>query len=162
MHKMTEQLQTDRKEQLYFKESHDKREQFFKNVVHPDNDLPPLPRSPCVRVKATGEIFPWHSSFADHPELCECCNEDGSPFDPANAMQPVARLVSTEMNTDISHVEGVGDERTPAVGIADKLLGTSFATDYTQETRREAMTLPEQNEPVPVDDLVKAVFAANV
>lgn len=162
MHELTRQLQDDRKEQLFYKESHDRREQFFRNEIHPDNDLPPLPRSPCIKVKATGEIFPWHSTFAEHPELCECCYEDGSPFNVNDAIKPVERVVSKEINTDISHVEGVGDERTPAVGIADKLLGTETATDYTQETVREALTLPPQEEPVPVDDLVKAVFAANV
>lgn len=165
MHELTEQLQADRKAELFFKESHDELEAKLRNEIRPDNMIPSLPRSPCVRVKATGEVLPWHQTFADHPELCECCNEDGSPFDPAQAVQPVERSkfqASDSLNTVLPRVDGVGDDRTPPVGIADKLLGTTFAEDFTTETRRDAMPLPEQEEPVAVDDLVKAVFEKNV
>lgn len=39
---------------------------------------PPLPPSPCLRVKATGEIIEWSPSFAERSDLCENCDEHGN------------------------------------------------------------------------------------
>ena len=43
---------------------------------------PPLPPSPCIRVKATGEIHEWAPFFANRPDICENCDEFGNT-DPA-------------------------------------------------------------------------------
>lgn len=43
---------------------------------------PPLPPSPCIRVKATGEIHEWAPFFANRPDMCENCDEYGNT-DPA-------------------------------------------------------------------------------
>lgn len=55
------------------------------------NVNPPLPPSPCVRVKATGMILPWNELLAEQSDLCECCDENGNT-DPA-AWQPKVRTV---------------------------------------------------------------------
>lgn len=39
---------------------------------------PPLPPSPCIKVKATGEIHEWAPFFASRPDLCENCDEYGN------------------------------------------------------------------------------------
>lgn len=44
--------------------------------------LPPLEVSPCVRLKDSGEIHVWSPFFAERPELCENCDENGNT-DPA-------------------------------------------------------------------------------
>lgn len=46
------------------------------------NVNPPLPHSPCVKVKATGLILPWNELLADQSDICECCDENGNT-DPA-------------------------------------------------------------------------------
>lgn len=46
------------------------------------NVNPPLPHSPCVKVKATGLILPWNELLADQSDICECCDETGNT-DPA-------------------------------------------------------------------------------
>lgn len=43
---------------------------------------PPLPPSPCIKIKATGEIHEWAPFFASRPDLCENCDEHGNT-DPA-------------------------------------------------------------------------------
>lgn len=42
------------------------------------NTNPPLPHSPCVRIKATGKIFPWNELLAEQGDLCECCDANGN------------------------------------------------------------------------------------
>ena len=42
------------------------------------NTNPPLPHSPCVKVKSSGLILPWNELLAEQSDICECCDESGN------------------------------------------------------------------------------------
>lgn len=75
-------LQNDRAAQNYFDQQHDERMAELANM-NPANSAPALGRAPCVRIKATGMILPWHPDFAARPDLVEDCDENGNT-DPAS------------------------------------------------------------------------------
>lgn len=43
---------------------------------------PPLPHSPCLKIKRDGRVLPWNELLAQQRDLCECCDENGNT-DPA-------------------------------------------------------------------------------
>ena len=158
MHDMTRQLQSDREAEAYFQQTHAEHDAYLRNTVKANNwQQLPLEKSPCVRVKKTGKILGWTEALAERPDLCECCNEDGSPWVPTR-QQPVVE--PPKMNVTIER-KPVGDEHTSPVGMASELLGVAenFSRDFTEPTtRKEALPLPKQETAVAVDELVQAVF----
>lgn len=74
--------------QLLEMQSFDERQAYAKKLGV-RNVNPPLPPSPCVRIKATGMVLPWNELLAEQSDLCECCDETGNT-DPA-AWQPKVR-----------------------------------------------------------------------
>lgn len=59
-------------------ESYDQQKAQMSAVNAVNWNRPPLPPSPCIKIKATGEIHEWSSFFADRPDLCENCDENGN------------------------------------------------------------------------------------
>ena len=91
---------------------------------------PPLPISPCIRVKATGEVHEWSQFFAERPDLCENCDEHG--------------------NTDPAAWQG----RAPA-GVGADMKQPDIYTDYKreqQQAKEEAwkeVAQPQGQPPIP-------------
>lgn len=128
--------------------------------MHPSNAQPPLPRSPMLRLKATGEIFPWCEQFASRPDLVDCCDSDGNVITIPEGMSTPAAVY----NTDLSR-PNVGDDRTPTVGLASEVLGVDaeHSIDYTEKTNiKDAFPLPKQEQSVAVSDLIAAVIKDNL
>ena len=117
-----------------------------------------LPRSPCIRVKKTGVIWPWSEEFAARPDLCECCNEDGSPWEDKT---PVAKPEPVQVNGVIERPK-INNEHTIAVGQASEKLGVdaSFSQDFSvaDGTTYEAMPLPKQKSSGPIGAIIDAMF----
>ena len=128
--------------------------------MHPDND-DKLPRSPFIRIKKTGVIWPWNEDFADRPDLCECCNEDGSPWVDTHTppkQQPV------QVNGVIER-KAVNNEHASPVGMASETLGVDkeFSQDFSRANgSKEALPLPEQSTSVSIGSILDAVFSQNV
>ena len=129
--------------------------------MDPDNAVEPLPHSPCVKVKKTGVIWQWNEEFASRPDLCECCNEDGTPWvgntPPAPKAEPVINTKLEEMRVNNDHAT--------AVGLASEQLGVdrSYSVDYSQSgSSRGSFKIPEQPESVEVNSVIDAIFNNNV
>lgn len=160
-------LQNDRAAQNYFNQQHDERMAKLAEM-DPANSVPALGRAPCVRIKATGMILPWHPDFAARPDLVEDCDENGNT-DPASwgatfkAHDPApAQGVAIVLPKDRAAVH---DEHTSPVGLARERLGVGkeFSVDYTSElTRKESLVIPEQAPGTSVTDVVDATLSDKV
>lgn len=162
----TSQLQNDRAAQNYFNQQHDERMAELANM-NPANSAPALGRAPCVKVKATGMVLPWHPDFANRPDLVEDCDENGNT-DPASwgakieahDPAPAQGVVVLPKNRVAVH-----DEHTSPVGLASERLGVGkeFSVDYTSElTRKESLVIPEQAPGTSVTDVVDATLSDKV
>ena len=162
----TSQMQNDRAAQNYFHQQHDERMAELE-AMRPANAVPALGRAPCVRIKATGMILPWHPDFANRPDLVEDCDENGNT-DPASwgatfkahDPAPAQGVVVLPKNRVAVH-----DEHTSPVGLASERLGVGkeFSVDYTSElTRKESLVIPEQAPGTTVTDVVDATLSAKV
>lgn len=128
--------------------------------MRPENAVDPLPHSPCIRIKKTGVIWPWNEDFACRPDLCECCNEDGSPWPGA----PVKVTPPPVINATVEPMRVQNDHTSP-VGLAHEKLGIdkSYAVDYSQgASSRGAFPIPKQEAPIDVSSIIDAVFNSNV
>lgn len=74
--------------------------------------LVPLEPAPCVRVKATGEIFTWSESFACRPDLCENCDIHGNT-DPAMWKKTTPPMEETPKKSDEPDYSKVPDIPAP-------------------------------------------------
>ena len=138
----TSQMQNDRAAQNYFHQQHDERMAELE-AMRPANAVPALGRAPCVRIKATGMILPWHPDFAAH---------DPAPSQGVAIVLPKDRV-------------DVHDEHTSPVGLASEKLGVGkdFSVDYTSElTRKESLVIPEQAPGTSVTDVVDATLSDKV
>lgn len=78
-HPVVRQMQQDRiMGNFSFSEDYEERMADLRKMGAKNWEQPPLPVSPCVRVKATGEIHVWSEFFASRPDLCENCDEQGN------------------------------------------------------------------------------------
>lgn len=130
-------------------------------TMRPDNAVAPLPHSPCIKIKKTGVIWPWNEEFASRPDLCECCNEDGSPWTGAPAPEVAPPPV---INTKVEPMRVNNDHAAP-VGLAHEKLGIdkSYAVDYSQGgSSRGSFPIPEQKASIDVSSIIDAVFSSNV
>lgn len=163
----TSQMQNDRAAQNYFHQQHDERMAELE-AMRPANAVPALGRAPCVRIKATGMILPWHPDFAARPDLVEDCDANGNT-DPASwGAKPAAHDPAPSQGVAIvlpkDRVD-VHDEHTSPVGLASEKLGVGkdFSIDYTSElTRKESLVIPEQAPGTSVTDVVDATLSDKV
>ena len=128
--------------------------------MHPDNNRV-LPRSPCIKIKKTGVIWPWSEEFASRPDLCDCCNADGSPW---TDNRPVPQQAPVAVNGVIER-KNVNNEHATAVGMACEKLGVGkeFSQDFSRANgSKDALPLPKQQESVDIGAIIDAVFATNV
>ena len=128
--------------------------------MHPNNDRV-LPHSPCIKIKKTGVIWPWSEEFASRPDLCDCCNEDGTPWVDNRVPEQQAPVA---VNGVIER-KNVNNEHATAVGLAGEKLGVGkeFSQDYSRANgSKEALPLPEQQQSVDIGSIIDAVFATNV
>jgi len=136
-------------------------DQFERHYQEARSDvIEPLPQSPCLKIKKTGQIVPWHSSFAQHPDLCECCDKYGKPWKGPSA--PVQE--KPVINTDISHVN-VRNDHTVPVGIASERLGVDkqFSQDFSQPSgNKDAFRIPEQSTSMDMSSIINACFQDNI
>lgn len=132
------------------------------------NWQPPLPVSPCIRVKSTGEIHQWAEFFAARPDLCENCDEQGNTDPaawmgrhPSNMSSPYSQVMDSsepvaEKTEEVeapkleapSNVHFNMDEfdtgpmpgEVPPVGMAHMILGVpqTCAKDYTDPSSTKA------------------------
>lgn len=72
------QMQEDRQLGNFTHENYDTRVARLREMGAANWEQPPLPISPCIRLKSTGEIHEWSQFFADRPDLCENCDEHGN------------------------------------------------------------------------------------
>ena len=138
------------------------QDEFYNRLqeMHPDNTSV-LPHSPFIKIKKTGVIWPWSEEFAARPDLCECCNEDGSPWTGA---RPVVQSAPVQVNGVIERMN-VNNEHASPVGMASEKLGVdqSFSQDFSRANgSKEALPLPEQSTSVDVGSIIDAVFQTNV
>lgn len=128
--------------------------------MHPNNTVV-LEHSPYIKIKKTGVIWPWSEAFAERPDLCECCNADGSPWTGAPAAAPAKPVAVNGVITRTN----INNEHAAPVGLASEKLGVdkSFSQDFSRANgSHEAMPLPEQSESVDVGSIIDAVFKTNV
>lgn len=152
-------MRQDRENGDVFSES---RAEYYQRLqdMKPSNG-PVLEHSPCIRVKKTGVIWPWTEEFAARPDLCECCNEDGSAWTGA----PVEPAVEPPVVNGVIDRKPVRNEHTSAVGMASETLGVDkeFSTDFSVNSNsKEALPLPEQKSSLEIGSILDAVFANNV
>lgn len=145
----------------FFREQHAQRMQHMRDM-HPSNwEQEPLPRSRYLRIKSTGEVILWHEIFANRPDLCDCCDEQGNIIQ-REQVTPVTPppVMNTRLTSPQSH-----DHHAPETGLAAAKLGVPvpYSGDFTEPTtRNEAMRIPEQNSSVDMSALISAVFKDNV
>lgn len=138
-------MQNDRRNGDVFSESHAAMNARLREMGA-ENMRPPVPRAPCVKNIKTGQIYPWSNFFASRPDLCVACDENGderwyeklaTPAKEEPVEQPVKKARSRKR-------KNVGDEHSPAVGIASEVLGVppEFSVDYTSDiTIKEAAVI---------------------
>lgn len=109
------------------------------------NADPPLPHSPCLRIKATGRVLPWNELLAEQRDLAECCDANGNT-DP----EAWAHLV-------VTGEEDEGDLRAEMLKAQEKALEMNadmavYRVPHPADIARPEPRLPERT--VFFDDLV--------
>lgn len=148
-------------EEAFFQRQHQMQEQRLRDM-HPANwENPPLPRSKYLRIKSTGEVVLWHAMFANRPDLCDCCDEQGNILPPESVVpEDPAPILNTRIDKTPSY-----DRHAPPVGALSQMFGLAepFSGDFTEKTtRNDAFVLPQQNSSVDMSTLISAVFKDNV
>lgn len=77
-HAVVRQMKEDRQLGNFTHENYDARVAKLQEMGAANWEQPPLPISPCIRLKSTGEIHEWSEFFANRPDLCENCDEQGN------------------------------------------------------------------------------------
>lgn len=160
MNEMTEKLQQDRREMRFYEEDHKRRLQELRDLHAANWETPPLPESPCVKIKKTGEVMMWCQAFADRPDLCENCDENGNT-DPAawGGRKPPTPVVKPPILNTV--LEREPDASIPLAKAQEMGIVQDPQQFKTYEEHTNALTLPEQEQPTAVDALVHALFETN-
>lgn len=143
--------------------------------------ITPLPFSPYIKVKKTGEIHPWTEFFAERPDLCVNCDESGNE-DPAawsgklpeslSKVQDWTRFGSHHPDVPpetigpvtVHHGMNIQDANlinTPVVSIGAKEHGMSdeFAVEYANVVNQHVpLPLVNQASDEPVVNVIDDVF----
>jgi len=172
-------MQRDRVEGIYERVSEEEQVRKLQEMGAA-NAVPPLPVSPCVKVKSTGEIHEWSEDFANRPDLCVNCDESGNEDpavwqnrlpsgygkDPYEAQ--VAYMESKPMTTPRNAVpQSVGEEvpnTVAPVGLASQELGIpqDFTGDFTgNSVVKAALPLTAVPAHAPLLDTLKNLFEQN-
>lgn len=72
------QMQEDRQLGNFTHASYDERVAELRKMGAANWERPPLPVSPCIKLKSTGEVHEWSEFFANRPDLCDNCDEYGN------------------------------------------------------------------------------------
>lgn len=72
------QMQEDRQLGNFTHADYDARVAELRKMGAANWERPPLPISPCIKLKSTGEIHEWSEFFANRPDLCDNCDEYGN------------------------------------------------------------------------------------
>ena len=72
------QMQEDRQLGNFTYADYDERVAELRKMGAANWERPPLPVSPCIKLKSTGEVHEWSEFFANRPDLCDNCDEYGN------------------------------------------------------------------------------------
>lgn len=98
---VTHEMQQDRQMGNFTFQEYDERIAHLRELGAANWQHPPLPISPCIRLKATGEVFEWTPAFAARPDLCENCDATGNTNPAAWQGKRSAQLTSDGRMPDI-------------------------------------------------------------
>lgn len=131
----------------------------------PDNQKPPLPPAPCVKVLSNGSIHRWTPQFAQRSDICVCCDEEGNTDPAAWASLGAPHLNMAPAPTQALYPDrnysGPAPGAVPQVHTAPEVLGVTSppVPDYTDpQEHGAAMPIPKDVPFKSVSDAAAAAF----